>query len=109
MRDTDGRYYCGSSRHCVVGAVAAQHRQVHRHFRMQTNGAPVSSLLDEIENARTAVNTAGSRCIRVGWSLPVIKHAGADLSAATGIVFDRLACLNRSCTTDQAPAASGFG
>ena len=33
---------------------------------MQTNGAPVSSLLDEIENAHTAVNTAGSRCIR-GW------------------------------------------
>ena len=43
-----------------------QHRDKYTGIVMQTNGAPVSSLLDEIENAHTAVNTAGSRCIR-GW------------------------------------------
>lgn len=76
-----------------------QHRDKYTGIVMQTNGAPVSSLLDEIENAHTAVNTAGEPVYPgLDGPLPVIKHAGADLGAATGIVFDRLAA-----STEAAP------
>lgn len=76
-----------------------QHRDKYSAIVLQTNGAPVSSLLDEIEGAPTATNVAGQLVYPEldGKPLPVLKHAGADLGAATGLVFDRLA----SSTADK--------
>ena len=49
---------------------------------IQSNGAPETSLVDDITNARMPDGTAAN--------LPVIAWAGPDLGSATGIMFDRL-------------------
>ena len=49
---------------------------------VQSNAAPVSSLLPDIENACLPNGSAAG--------LPVIGWKGTDLSAATGMLFDRL-------------------
>ncbi len=49
---------------------------------IQSNGAPETSLIDDIANAVTAEGAPAN--------LPVIAWAGPDLGSATGIVFDRL-------------------
>jgi hypothetical protein len=49
---------------------------------IQSNGAPETSLVDDVTNARLPDGTAAN--------LPVIAWAGPDLGSATGIMFDRL-------------------
>jgi hypothetical protein len=49
---------------------------------IQSNGAPETSLVDDITNARLPDGTAAN--------LPVVAWAGPDLGSATGIMFDRL-------------------
>lgn len=49
---------------------------------IQSNGAPETSLIDDITNA-VLPNTAPA-------NLPVIAWAGPDLGSATGLMFDRL-------------------
>jgi hypothetical protein len=49
---------------------------------VQSNGAPVTSLLPDIENAHLPDGQPAQ--------LPLIAWKGTDLSAATGILFDRL-------------------
>jgi hypothetical protein len=49
---------------------------------IQSNGAPETSLKDDIVNARLADGSAAN--------LPVREWAGPDLGSATGIMFDRL-------------------
>lgn len=49
---------------------------------IQSNGAPETSLVDDITNARMPDGTAAN--------LPVVAWAGPDLGSATGIMFDRL-------------------
>ena len=49
---------------------------------IQSNGAPETSLVDDITTARLPDGTAAN--------LPVVAWAGPDLGSATGIMFDRL-------------------
>ena len=49
---------------------------------VQSNGAPVTSLLPDIENAHLPDGSAAQ--------LPLIAWKGTDLAGATGILFDRL-------------------
>jgi hypothetical protein len=49
---------------------------------VQSNGAPVTSLCNDIENARRPDGSAAQ--------LPLIDWKGTDLATATGILFDRL-------------------
>ena len=58
------------------------HRDSFEGVVIQSNAAPVSSLLPDIENAHLPDGRAAG--------LPVISWKGIDLSAATGMLFDRL-------------------
>ncbi len=58
------------------------HRDSFEGIVVQSNGAPVSSLLPDIENAHLPDGRAAE--------LPVIGWRGTDLSGATGTLFDRL-------------------
>ena len=49
---------------------------------IQSNGAPATTVFNEIENAHTADGRPAE--------LPLISWKGTDLSAATGMLFDRL-------------------
>jgi hypothetical protein len=49
---------------------------------LQSNGAPVTSLYADMENARLSDGSAAQ--------LPLIDWKGTDLAAATGMMFDRL-------------------
>lgn len=59
-----------------------EHRDTYSGIVIQSNGAPETSLLDDITNA-TLPNGEPA-------NLPVIAWAGPDLGSATGLVFDRL-------------------
>jgi hypothetical protein len=58
------------------------HRGSFESIVVQSNGAPVTSLYGDIEYAHTADGRAAQ--------LPLISWKGTDLSAATGMMFDRL-------------------
>ena len=57
-------------------------RETYSGIVIQTNGAPETSLIDDITNATLANGEPAN--------LPVMAWAGPDLGSATGIVFDRL-------------------
>lgn len=59
-----------------------EHRDTYAGIVVQTNGAPETSLIDDITNA---VLPNGQPA-----NLPIISWAGPDLGSATGLVFDRL-------------------
>jgi hypothetical protein len=59
-----------------------EHRADFAAVVVQSNGAPETSLIDDIENAVLPGD--------IGAELPLVKWAGADLGAAHGVVFDRL-------------------
>ena len=59
-----------------------EHRETYNGIVIQSNGAPETSLIDDINNAVSASGTPAN--------LPVMLWGGPDLGSATGIVFDRL-------------------
>lgn len=59
-----------------------KHRKRFAGVVVQSNGAPATSLIVDIENATDENGRAAD--------LPLIKWAGADLGSAFGILFDRL-------------------
>ena len=69
-----------------------QHREKYQALVFQANGAPVGALRDEIENAHIERGVDGALKYPSldKKPLPVLKHEGAALGAATGIVYDRL-------------------
>lgn len=85
-RDDDG--------HPVVGIAAdragtdwvipwlIEHRDTYSGIVIQSNGAPETSLIDDIGQALLADGAPAN--------LPIISWAGPDLGSATGIMFDRL-------------------
>jgi len=59
-----------------------ENRDTYSGIVIQANGAPETSLMDDIANATLANGDPAN--------LPVLPWAGPDLGSATGIVFDRL-------------------
>jgi len=59
-----------------------EHRDSYSGIVIQSNGAPETSLIEDIGNAMLADGQPAN--------LPVIVWAGPDLGSATGLVFDRL-------------------
>ena len=59
-----------------------EHRDTYNGIVIQSNGAPETSLIDDINNAVSPSGTPAN--------LPVMLWGGPDLGSATGIVFDRL-------------------
>jgi hypothetical protein len=65
----------------VLGWLLAQ-RDSYEQIVIQANGAPVTSLYTELENAMLPDGTPAK--------LPLLDWKGSDLASATGIMFDRL-------------------
>lgn len=59
-----------------------EHRDTYSGIVIQSNGAPETSLIDDIANALLPDGQAAN--------LPIVNWAGPDLGSATGLVFDRL-------------------
>ena len=84
-RDADGNPVCGIAADRTgtdwVIPWLIEHRDSYAGIVIQANGAPETSMLEDIRHA--TVDGAPA-------DLPIVKWAGPDLGSATGMVFDRL-------------------